>query len=418
MISRLKRKVIVLTTISLLALLILIVSGMNIISFASLINESDEILNLISDSGGKFPEIRDGMPERQDVNGQMPKELERRFSPELQFETRFFSVVLTASGDTVRTDTGKIAAVDTTEAVEYAEKALSSGKEKGFIDNYRYLIKNEDENRLITFLDCTRKLDSFRTFLYASIIVSLLGFIVISVIIIIISGKIIRPIAESYEKQKRFITDASHELRTPLAIINANIDVIEDEVKDTESIEDIRNQTERLRNLTEDLVTLSRMEEGNAPIVKSMFSATDIIADISLGFKPLANGKGINLNVLNEQGVELNGDKKAFSKLVSILLDNAVKYTPSGESIDFELKTQGKSAVIICKNTTENEMSKENTAHVFDRFYRTDASRNSSTGGHGIGLSIAKAIAEAHGGKISAAAPDTHTFIITATLPL
>lgn len=418
MISRLKRKVIVLTTISLLALLILIVSGMNIISFASLINESDEILNLISDSGGKFPEIRDGMPERQDVNGQMPKELERRFSEELQFETRFFSVVLTASGDTVRTDTGKIAAVDTTEAVEYAEKALSSGKEKGFIDNYRYLIKNEDENRLITFLDCTRKLDSFRTFLYASIIVSLAGFVVISVIIIIISGKIIRPIAESYEKQKRFITDASHELRTPLAIINANIDVIEDEVKDTESIEDIRNQTERLRNLTEDLVTLSRMEEGNAPIVKSMFSATDIIADISLGFKPLANGKGINLNVLNEQGVELNGDKKAFSKLVSILLDNAVKYTPSGESIDFELKTQGKSAVIICKNTTENEMSKENTAHVFDRFYRTDASRNSSTGGHGIGLSIAKAIAEAHGGRINAASPDTHTFIITATLPL
>lgn len=418
MISRLKRKVIILTTVSLLALLILIVSGMNIISYISLVNESDEILNLISDSGGKFPKMIDGMPERQEGDGQKPKDFERRFSAELEFETRFFSVVLTKSGDIVRTDTGKIAAVDATEAVGYAKKALSSDKEKGFIDNYRYIIKNEDENRLITFLDCTRKLDSFKTFLYASIIVSFAGFIILSAIIIIISGKIIRPIAEAYEKQKRFITDASHELRTPLAIINANLDVIEDEVKDTESIADIRNQTERLKNLTEDLVTLSRMEEGDSLLVKVPFSATNIIEDISSSFKALANGKGIKLNVLTEQGVELNGDKKAFSKLVSILLDNAVKYTPSGESIDFELKTQGKSAVIICKNTTENELSKENTAHVFDRFYRTDASRNSSSGGHGIGLSIAKAIVEAHGGKINAAAPDTNTFIITVALPL
>lgn len=417
MISRLKRKVIILTAASLLALLILIVAGMNIISFVSLTNESDEILSVISEAGGKFPEINNDIP---DIKGDRlkPDNLREKFSPEMQFETRYFTVELTSSGDTVRTDTGKIAAIDNNEAVEYAKKALSYGKEKGFINSFRYLLKAEDENFIITFLDCNRKLDSFKTFLYSSIIVSFSGFVVVTFIIIIISGRIIRPISESYEKQKRFITDASHELRTPLAIINANVDVIEDEVKDKESIEDIRAQTVRLKDLTEDLVTLSRMEEGASAIVKEPFSASDTAFDIVGGFKALAESKGVNLSVSVENDVSVNGDKKSFSKLISILLDNAVKYTKNGETIDFSLKKSGKSAVLTCKNTTENEIDKESIKHVFDRFYRTDKSRNSASGGHGIGLSIAKAITEAHGGKITASVQDSNIFNITATIPM
>ena len=418
MISRLKRKVIILTAVSLLSLLILIVAGMNIISFVSLQNESDEILSFISDSGGKFPEIPQGVRDDGEERKELPKDFLRRFTPEMQFETRYFSVVLTLAGDTVRVDTGRIAAVDSSEAEEYAKAVFNSGKEKGFKGNYRYAVTDEGDNKLITFLDRTRELDSFKTFLLSSIIVSFSGFAVVLVIIIIVSGRIIRPIAESYEKQKRFITDASHELRTPLAIINANVDVIDDEVTDRESINDIRLQTERLKALTEDLVTLSRMEEGNAAIVKEPFSASECALESANGFKSLTEQKNIGYSVSVAEDITLSGDKLAFSKLLSILLDNAVKYTPEGGTIDLRLNVKGKSAVVSCRNTTADEMSKEDISHVFDRFYRTDKSRNSASGGHGIGLSVAKAITEAHSGKITAQAEDNKTFSITAIFPL
>lgn len=417
MISRLKRKVIVLTAISLFALLVLIVSGMNIISFVSLTNESDDILAVISENDGRFPEGKI-FPSFEQNGEQMPKNMPRRFSEELQFETRYFSVVLNLDGTVVRTDTGRIAAVDTENANNYALSVLKSGRDRGFSDNYRYLKVQSGENYLITFLDCTRKLDSMRTFLLSSVIVSFCGFAVVFLILLIISGKIISPIAEAYEKQKRFITDASHELKTPLAIINANLDLIEDDVSDKESIDDMRNQIDRLRDLTEDLIILSRMEEGSTIIEKTDFDASKSVREILSGFNALSDTKGIKLNAEIQDEIYINADKKAFCKLVSIILDNAVKYTPRGGLIEFSLKGQGKTVLLESKNTTGNEMTDENTAHIFDRFYRTDFSRNSDTGGHGIGLSIAKAITEAHSGKISAAVLDTHTFSITAVLPI
>lgn len=417
MISRLKRKVIVLTAASLFALLVLIVSGMNIISFISLVDEADDIIEVISDSGGRFPGADDDFSEKANGEPQKYRELPPRFSEELKFETRYFYVVLTDRGEVVRTDTARIASVDDDEVIKYAREALSGGREKGFMDNFRYNVDEEGDNYLIIFLDCTRKLDSFETFLFSSIIVSFAGFVAVAVIIVIISGRIIRPIAQAYEKQKRFITDAGHELKTPLAVINANIDLIEDEVSDRECINDMRKQTARLKGLTDDLITLSRMDEGSAAVEKANFSASKAVEDVSAGFNALAQNNGIKLSVIIEPDIEINADEKAFNKLVSILLDNAVKYTPAGENIKFELKKQGKSVVINCKNATADEITGENAAHVFDRFYRIDTSRNSDTGGHGIGLSIAKAIVEAHGGKITAAAPDTHIFVITAVFP-
>ncbi|MBR4911000.1 MAG: HAMP domain-containing histidine kinase [Clostridia bacterium] len=416
MIARLKRKVIVLTAASLFALLVLIVSFMNIISYVTFINESDDMLKRLSESGGRLPEMPEDRDFMRDGKIEPPGDMPRFFLKDNEGDRQYFTVVLTKDNDIVRIDTGKHNSVTSDEAAEYAKTAVSANNEKGFIGNYRYMISSNDENRMIVMLDCTSKLVSFKNFLLSSIIVSFIGFIVVTAIIVIISGRIIRPIAESYTKQKRFITDASHELRTPLAIINANIDIIEDEVSDRESINDIRAQTERLKNLTEDLVTLSRMEEGGAAIVKEPFSASEAVGDILTGFKTLAEKSGARLTSAIEPDLTLNGDKKAFSKLVSIFLDNAIKYTPDGGSIEFSLSKQGKSVVVSCKNTTEGEMNAETTARVFDRFYRADASRNSASGGHGIGLSIAKAIVEAHGGKITASAPDEHTFFITASL--
>ena len=113
----------------------------------------------------------------------------------------------------------------------------------------------------------------------------------------------------------------------------------------------------------------------------------------------------------------MNGDQKAVRQLVDIFMDNAIKYSPDGGTISVKLKKTGRYIGLSVTNSTKTPVTKENTKHMFDRFYRTDASRNSDTGGYGIGLSIAKSIVEAHKGKITANSQDENKLTMTAVMP-
>ena len=146
----------------------------------------------------------------------------------MPFDTRYFTVTLDSDGNIRATDTDHIAAVSSDLAGRMVEEVRSSGSSKGFDGDYRYMVLDQDtDGRLYIFVDCTRDMESFRQFLYASVGVSLLGLAGVFVLVFLLSKRAIRPIAESYEKQKRFITDASHEIKTPLAIIRANTEVLE-----------------------------------------------------------------------------------------------------------------------------------------------------------------------------------------------
>ena len=338
---------------------------------------------------------------------------------EMPYESRFFSVTVNDAGDVLSVDTGKIAAVDMADAVEYAQEALESGKERGFIDDYRWRKADTEDGALLLFLDCGRNLDTFRSFLLTSIAVSALGLLAVFLLILAFSGRVVRPVAESYEKQKRFITDAGHEIKTPLAIIEADADVLEMELDgESEWLSDIRLQTRRLTDLTNDLVYLSRMEEraDAAPFVD--FPLSDIVDETAQSFHSRAMQKRQTFTGEIEQNLTLRGDEKAIRQLVSILLDNAVKYAPEDGVIRLKLARQGKNAALSVWNTTATPIPRESLDKLFDRFYRTDPSRSSETGGHGIGLSIAKAVVGAHRGKISAETDDGQSLRITALLPL
>ncbi|MGN0115365.1 MAG: sensor histidine kinase [Acutalibacteraceae bacterium] len=426
MIRKLKIKFIALSMTALVALLAVIVSGMNLISYNAVVSDADFTLSILSQNKGRFPDMKkddyldddDDIDDSDDIDDDdMRKKPQLKgMSPELPFESRYFSVVMTESGEMVMTETSKIASVTPSEAVDYAKRVINR-KSSGFIDSFRYTVSADGGNRRIIFLDCSRKLDSFNTFLSASIIMSLIGIAVVFLIICFFAGRIIRPIAESYEKQKQFITDAGHEIKTPLTVINANADLLKMDLGENECITDIMQQTERLKSLTEDLVTLARMEETGSKMQKIDFPISEVVEDAAKPFYNVALQQDKRLICEIQPMLSANGNGAAIQKLTAILLDNALKYSPSGSEIMLTLNQRGKTVLLTVSNHTVSPIEPQSLSHIFDRFYRTDESRNSQTGGHGIGLSIARSIVTAHGGKINAQSKDGSTFTITAALP-
>ena len=223
--------------------------------------------------------------------------------------------------------------------------------------------------------------------------------------------------AESYEKQKRFITDAGHELKTPLTIIDADAEILEMDLGENEWVRDIQGQVKRLTGLTRDLIYLSRMDEEQSRPQLVEFPLSDLVRETAQPFQTLAKTQGKSLDLRVQPDLSLQGDEKALGHLVTILLDNALKYSPAGSGISLSLERQGKYARLTVANPTDSPLPGD-LNQLFERFYRADPSRNSQTGGHGLGLSIAQAIVSAHKGKLTAASPDGASLVMTALLPL
>ena len=423
MIKKLRRKFILLSMLAFLAVLVIIIGSINVVNYFEVLQDADMLLDILSENRGDFPRLDDIRPDggRPDddrgFGGLMPR-LPDNLSPEAPYENRYFTVTLNAAtGAVVQVETSRITAVDAEAAIGYAQAVFSSGRDRGFTDSLRYRRQTEDNTVRIVFLDCGRKLDAFRTFLIASAAISLLGYLIVFVLIAVFSGRIIRPVSESYEKQKRFITDAGHEIKTPLSIIAADTDVLALEVGENEFLDDIRRQTKRLTALTGDLTALSRMEEDGASLPMIEFPVSDIVQETAASFQSPAQMQNKTFTLEIQPGLSIKGNEKAVSQLTSILLDNAVKYSPAGGVIRITLKAEGRGVVLSVYNTTAAPVARESLPRLFDRFYRTDASRNSETGGHGIGLSIAQAIVNAHGGRIRALSDDAHSLEIRAQLP-
>lgn len=415
MIKKLKCKFILLSMSALFLLLAIIVVGMNIINYNSVVAEADEVLSFLSQNKGRFPIFDEEAPMGEGKN--QPPHMQS-MSPELPYESRYFSVLLSRDGEVLYTETSRIVSVDSSTAVAYANEVLSGSRECGFADHFRFIRSAEGDTVRITFLDRSRQLDAFRAFLLTSAGIALAGFAVVFLIICFFAGRIIRPISESYEKQKRFITDAGHEIKTPLTVISANADILEMEIGKNDSLTDIKHQTKRLSELTRDLVSLARMEEATSSVPMIEFPLSEIVAESAAPFQNLAQTGEKQFVCHIPPMLSLCGNAKTIEQLVTILLDNAWKYSPKYGEISLELTQQARTVTLTVTNTTEAEIKKDDLCHVFDRFWRADPSRNSETGGHGIGLSVAKAIVTAHNGKITAHSSDAHSFTVTAIFPI
>ena len=445
MLKKLRRKFVAIAMISISIVLIAIVGTINIANYISTNNSLDARLELIAGNGGTFPDLSAREPDMSDdtqesqvsgtkestentektalqeppsgtgdvkpPEGMRQEDLNRHgISPESQFDTRYFTVTLSSAGDVEKIDTGKIATISSKTAAEYASELWDDGTygggKSGFTDNFKYMTVDKDGSTMYIFLNCQRELSTIKAYIWASIGISTLGLIVVFLMIYFFSGKILKPVSESYEKQKRFITDASHEIKTPLTIIDANTEVIEMMEGENEWTKSTRKQVARLTSLTEKLVFLSRMDEESTKLTMCEFSLSDAVLDTAEPFKAVAQTKDKKLEINVDEGISYVGDEKTIRQLISILLDNAMKYSES--SISITLKTSGRNRMITVWNTVDESanIKKGRQDILFERFYRADSSHNSKTGGFGIGLSAAYAIVRAHKGRISARSED------------
>jgi two-component system sensor histidine kinase CiaH len=423
MIKSLRRKLIAASMFSLAVVLFVILGGVNWMSYQKVVSDADAILAVLGSNGGIFPQrehtgggqqgegVQPVKPGEDFRGGRMPG-----MSPETPYESRYFSALVSEQGEVVLTETGQIAAVDAADAADYALRVWNSGRSSGFLEDYRYLRCDEAGGSRIIFLDCGRSLSAFRTTLLASVALALVGLTAVLVLLLILSKRIVRPVAESYEKQKRFITDAGHELKTPLTIISADTDLAEMEWGENPWLTDIRRQTQRLTGLTNDLIYLSRMEEERPQLQWIEFPISDVVEEMAQSFQAPAKSQNKQLSVSIQPMVAYTGDEKAVRQLISVLLDNALKYSPAGGSLSLRLEKRGRGIQIAVSNTTAQPIERETLVHLFDRFYRADPSRNTQTGGYGLGLSIAKSIVTAHKGKIWAESSGTDSLTIFVNL--
>lgn len=229
------------------------------------------------------------------------------------------------------------------------------------------------------------------------------------------SRRAIDPVVRSAEQQKQFITDAGHELKTPLTVITTCLSVLEMETGKNKWIDKIQAQTDKMRDLVNDLVTLSRMDEERPPVIMADFDISAAVAETADSFADSAQAAGLTLEQDIESGLSYHGDEAQIRQLCSILLDNAVKYALDTSPVRIGLKKEKSGIVLRCSNACA-ELPQEELNKLFDRFYRPDKSRSSETGGFGIGLSIARSIAQAHRGTIKAAAPQPGIIEFTAIL--
>ncbi len=407
---RLRRKFILVAMGAVTVVLTLIIAGINIVNYSHVCKMADARLDYIL--AGKDGIDWGDESKAEPANGKDAGDSQagvriRHFegmTAESPFDTRYFTVTIDA-GQVADVNTARIAAVGAKRAASIAARLHAKGWTSGFSGNYRYTTDVQDDEITYVFVDCSRELASFHSFLSASVAISCIGWLAVLAIVAGASGAVIRPMVESYSKQKRFITDASHEIKTPLAVIDAANEVQEIESGESEWTQSIHEQVARLTALTERLVFLARMDEGSAGFTMATIDLSEAVDTAATPFESVAVSRGKRLSTSIACGVRAHADAAAVAQVVELLLDNATRYASEGSVIELSLRAvsrvQGKGATELVVSNAVDELPEGDLDRLFDRFYRADVSRSSKTGGSGVGLSVVRAIAEAHGGSAS-----------------
>lgn len=376
------------------AVVLTLLCFVNLWNYHSVTAQQDEALT-------RLMEIEDQQMPFSSRRGALPFDDWSHFSPEVQYSLRFFSVHYDVEGTVLRVNQDYIASISESDAEGYADAVLESGKAHGYESGYRYLVSTAEDETVVLFLNSEREIQGMRSLLWITLAIAAACLAVVFGLVVLFSRRAITPYLKNMEAQKQFITNAGHELKTPLTAISTSADVLAMEHDGDEWVHNIQVQSGRLSKLITSLVALSRLDEENPFPVRAEFSLSDALWEISEPFVSLAQAKGKTYTQDIADGLTVTGDQAAIQQMVSILLDNALKYSPDGGSISLTARRSGKKAEITVSNTVEGTQSID-TTRLFDRFYQADESHSNAVSGTGIGLSIVKATAEAHGGTISA----------------
>ena len=410
MIKTLQKKFVITAMTAITVLMLLMLGTINIVNIVVVDHDMDQTLSMISESEADHD---NKLLRPEETPPSSPFDKQKNEHDTLMSST-FFVVRLDENENIIFTDVSRTTTVTEEEANKMALKVCQKTDAAGKSGKYRYQIQTDRMNngKVIVFLDASEEIFSYIRVLVLSAFIGILCWVFMLLFVILLSKKAIRPIAENIEKQKQFVTNAGHEIKTPLAIILANTDAMELYNGENKWSRNIREQITRLNGLMKNLLMLARMDEGMTEQSASVFSLSELLLESIEIFAPSMELKQISLATEIQPDISICASKKHITQLITILLDNAVKYTNDAGQITIRLHKNEKRTKLQVENTCLS-LPAVPPSKLFDRFYRADEARTQKSGGYGIGLSVAESIVKANKGNISAEYRETNRIIFT-----
>lgn len=388
--------------ISIIVVLMAIIGTITLINYNKTVDNIDKVLTVLVDNDGKFDDLDFGDDNLENTDGNNNKdnlnhqEDHGEFTKKTPYWTRFFSVKFTNSNPDPTVDTSMIASVSKEEAIDMAKETIDSNSMIGFYGAYRYKVKITDDFKLVVFVDCTKEMRSIRYFVFTGTWISLVGIIAVFIIVFIFSKIVFNPVKRTYDKQKRFVTNAAHELKTPLTIISANNELIDAQYNSLDETQAIDKQVKKLTIMINNLTLLSKLDEEDKNVdLKEKVDLTKLSNDLIEPFKVIFESRNIKFNFFVDDDCYIKGNTNLISQLLSLLIDNANKYALT--YIDFEVRIVGKGVEL--KTSNDADIDEKNPNLLLERFYRNDKARGKIEGS-GIGLSVVNEIVKLHKGTI------------------
>ncbi len=392
MLKKLKLKFIVISTLSMMLVLVIVLGSVNIITYTNAVADIYATLEFVSEKS-----------ERDLSEKALSEWQKKKITPETQYETRYIIVDVDEKGVLVNYNDEHIAAIDEEEREMFLEPAINSRRYKGLYEydglNYAYLKTfKENGNIKIVIMDCTRNISAVHFFVSFSCYIGTLSVLLTMLILSFFARKAVQPLVRNIEAQKQFITNASHELKTPLAVISANTEVIEMMGGKSEWTESTVKQVQRMSELISQLVVLSRLEERQDLVLSDVDMSAET-ASVTESLRVVAQTQGKKMECGIDENIHVNADQKGLHELISILVDNAVKYCDEGGKVTVRLYQKGRNVILLVANDYAKGEGVD-YKRFFDRFYREDQSHNNEKQGYGIGLSMADSLVRMFKGKI------------------
>ena len=381
--------------LSFTAVLLVVLVAVNVVNYRQTVNQVDRLVTMLVNNDGTFPDAPEGgMASKEHPEHGMPKGME--FRKDDQMATRY-AVVRVANDEVQSVDQSHLVSLDETTLKELGLRLAQGTASQGWEGSLRYQVAKTDDGTMVVLVDANKETQQVSRLMMVTGAVFILCLAVVYVLVRLVSKRAIRPFVENVERQQQFIANASHEIKTPLAVLSANTDLLAMMGTEAKFVDSNKRQIKRLNSLVEQMLILSRYDEGEAAATKEEVDLVAVTKAIVEEILPVLNEKGLQVEFTGEAQTIVTTNKSAMTELIRILLDNAMKYTVGEPVITVEAKRNQ----LAIGNETE-PMTKEQVSQIFDRFYRVDSSRNRTTGGSGLGLSIAQKIAETNDVQLTA----------------
>ena len=381
--------------LSFTAVLLVVLVAVNVVNYRQTVNQVDRLGTMLVNNDGTFPDAPEGgMAPKEHPEHGMPKGME--FRKDDQMATRY-AVVRVANGTVQSVDRTHLVSLDEEALKELGLRVAQGSATQGWEGSLRYQVAKTDAGTMVVLVDANKETQQISRLMMVTGAVFVLCLAVVYVLVRLVSKRAIRPFVENVERQQQFIANASHEIKTPLAVLSANTDLLAMMGTEAKFVDSNKRQIKRLNSLVEQMLILSRYDEGEAAATKEEVDLVAVTKAIVEEILPVLNEKELQVEFTGEAQTIITTNKSAMTELIRILLDNAMKYTVGEPVITVEAKRNQ----LAIGNETE-PMTKEQVSQIFDRFYRVDSSRNRTTGGSGLGLSIAQKIAETNDVQLTA----------------